>query len=370
MRLVIKVCHILSGDLWAGAEVMAYHLVKGLKSYSDLDIFVILLNRGKLADEIERLGIRHYLVEEKKVSLYRIVLKLKELLRENSPHVIHSHRYKENLLGYLCANARERTRFVSTQHGMPEFFGWNASLKHRLMVRLNFFLLAKCFHKVAAVSSDVKRRLVNEWQFSDSKIEIIPNGIPVEAPPRVRNSDRFVIGSCGRFVPVKDFPFMVAVAREVASRSDEIRFELAGDGPEWETIRQLVKKYGLENRFHLRGFIEDTASFYSGLDLYLNTSVHEGIPMSVLEAMGQSIPVIAPDIGGLNEIIEDGIEGYLVKDREPKAFARKCIGLFSDNGLRAKMGEATRRRAYNDFSSEQMARRYYHLYRKEVECRP
>jgi glycosyltransferase involved in cell wall biosynthesis len=159
---------------------------------------------------------------------------------------------------------------------------------------------------------------------------------------------------------------MVEVAREIARCSDQIRFELAGDGPELDAIRHLVKKYGLEKRFHLRGFIEDTATFYTGLDLYLNTSLHEGVPMSVLEAMAHSIPVIAPEVGGLSEIIADGIEGYLIKDREPRAFAEMCIRLFSNNGLRAKMAEATRRRACNEFSIEQMARRYYHLYRNEI----
>jgi L-malate glycosyltransferase len=365
-----RVCHIISGDLWAGAEVMAFNLLKGLQAHRDLDIFVILLNSGKLAKELDKLDIPFFVVEEQKFVFSRILLKVRELVRALAPKIIHSHRYKENLLAYLSGGAKQRTCLISTQHGMPEIFGNNASFKSRLIAKMNFFLLAKCFHKVVAVSTDIRENLLEMSLFNKDTVETIHNGIPLDGKSVIRNRDTFVIGSCGRFVPVKDFPFMVEVAREIASRSDQIRFELAGDGPEWDTIRQLVNKYGLENRFHLRGFIEDTASFYSGLDLYLNTSVHEGIPMSVLEAMGQSVPVIAPDIGGLSEMIEDGVEGYLVKDRDPKAFAQKCIGLFSNSGLRVKMGEATRRRAYNDFSIEQMARRYYHLYRNEVECRP
>jgi glycosyltransferase involved in cell wall biosynthesis len=368
---MMRVCHIISGDLWAGAEVMAFHLLKALQAYRDLDIFVILLNWGKLAKELDKLGISFFVIEEQRFIFSRILLKVRELVRTLAPKIIHSHRYKENLLAYLSQDTEQGTCLISTQHGMPEIFGDNGSFKSRLIAKMNFFLLAKCFHRVVAVSTDIRENLLQMSLFNKDMVETIHNGIPLDGNhPVVRNRETFVIGSCGRLVPVKDFPFMVEVAREIASRSNQIRFELAGDGPERDTIHQLVKNYGLENRFHLRGFIEDTGSFYSGLDLYLNTSVHEGIPMSVLEAMGHSIPVIAPDVGGLSEIIEDGVEGCLVKDREPKGFADKCIGLFSNSDLRAKMGEATRRRACNDFSIEQMARRYYHLYRNEVECRP
>jgi glycosyltransferase involved in cell wall biosynthesis len=159
---------------------------------------------------------------------------------------------------------------------------------------------------------------------------------------------------------------MVEVAREVARRSDHIRFELAGDGPEGNTIRELIGEYGLENCFRLRGFVENMSSFYSGLNLYLNTSADEGIPISVLEAMAHSVPVIAADVGGIGEIVHDGVEGYLIKSREPKAFADKCLELFHNRELRSHLGVATRNRVIRKFSADQMSRSYYRLYMKEL----
>jgi glycosyltransferase involved in cell wall biosynthesis len=366
---MIRVCHIISGDLWAGAEVMAYHLLRALRSEKDLELLVILLNRGRLAEEVGKLAIPLVVIDERQYAFPRILVKAREAIRKFSPAVIHSHRYKENLLAYFSRGAAPNSTLVCTQHGMPELLGDSACVKARLISRCNFLLLARCFHKVVAVSADVRQNLLKLPLFKNGRVQTIHNGIPCNGVAARRNRGKFVIGSCARLVPVKDFPFMVQVAAEIAKHSDEIRFEVAGDGPESGTIRQLITSHGLENRFHLHGFVEDTRLFYSGLDVYLNTSFHEGIPISVLEAMELGLPVVAPAVGGLREIIEDGVDGYLVKGRNPKAFAEKCMLLFSDKVLRADMGNATRRKAHSEFSVEHMARRYVRLYREAAECR-
>jgi glycosyltransferase involved in cell wall biosynthesis len=84
------------------------------------------------------------------------------------------------------------------------------------------------------------------------------------------------------------------------------------------------------------------STFYRGVDLYLNTSIHEGIPMSVLEAMAHGLPVVAPNVGGISEIIDQGVEGYLLEDRDPKASAEKFFLLYENKGLRERMSHAAR----------------------------
>jgi glycosyltransferase involved in cell wall biosynthesis len=124
----------------------------------------------------------------------------------------------------------------------------------------------------------------------------------------------------------------------------------------------LVDRYALGKIFLLRGFVEDVGDFYRNLDIYLNTSLHEGIPMTILEAMSQEIPVIAPDVGGMKEIIDDGIDGYLVHGRDPKAFAEQCLRLYNDDNLRLAMGASAREKVEEDFSTERMAKEYHQLY--------
>ena len=106
--------------------------------------------------------------------------------------------------------------------------------------------------------------------------------------------------------------------------------------------------------------------FYRGLDMYINTSLHEGIPVSVLEAMLHGLPVVAPRVGGLGEVITDGIEGYLIDERDPSRYGDRCLRLMEDRGLYDSMSCAAVTRVKNSFSAERMARDYLAVYRTMV----
>lgn len=360
---MIRVCQIISGDLWAGAEAVACHLFKGLTKFPDLELSAILLNEGRLASEIRALGIAVDVLDEKSLSFFSILEKIKKILKQKAPHVIHSHRYKENILAYLATKALKTISLIGTQHGMPEIVGKNANLKYRALSRFNFFILSRYFRNTVVVSKDIRERFINEYGFSEEKVVIIHNGVEIiERVPSRKETDVFIIGSSGRYVPVKDYPLMVEVAKEVSKQIDRIHFELVGDGPERAKIQKLIKQYGLESICSLRGFVKDISSFYQSLGLYLNTSIHEGIPISVLEAMAHGLPVIAPRVGGLKEIIEDGVQGYLVEGRSPKDFADKCLELYENEPLRRRMACAAREKVAKEFSIDRMAEQYYHLY--------
>jgi glycosyltransferase involved in cell wall biosynthesis len=360
---MLRVCHVISGDLWAGAEVMGYHLIKKLIKYDDLELSVLLLNDNKLATEIRRLGIPVDIVDETRKNFFFLILAARKILERRSPHIIHSHRYKENMLAFLSAKSQNGTQLVSTQHGMPEAGGRNLNIKYFLLGKLNIRLLSKSFKKLVVVSDDMRNILIHKHAFPEGKIIVIHNGteIPVRQSSKKENN-QFVIGTMGRIVPVKDYSLMVEIAKEVHRETDKIRFVLAGDGPDREKIMDLIKQYRLEKVFQLRGFVENTSHFYHGLDLYLNTSLHEGIPMSVLEAMSYEIPIVAPNEGGLKEIISDGFEGYLVEGRDPKVFADKCLHIYEDKLLRQTMGSNCRRKIEAEFSIDHMAREYCRLY--------
>ena len=131
-------------------------------------------------------------------------------------------------------------------------------------------------------------------------------------------------------------------------------------------IQGLIDKYGLQSRFHLHGFLDDIASYYQGLDVYVNTSFHEGIPMSVLEAMAYGIPVVVPKVGGLQEFVKDGENGYLVDSRNPRDFCDRVLALYENEILRKRMGHVARQNIIQGFSIEQMANAYADMYSRLV----
>ncbi len=356
---------LASGDLWAGAEVMVYQLSRGLAQIEGIEFCVVLLNRGRLAEELERLGLNVHVIDESETPFLSLILGVKKLVADFSPDVIHSHRYKENLLAWLVTIGTPKVKLVTTQHGMPEMAGTAQSTASRFRSGLFFRLLSCCFHRTVAVSREMQQALVGSYGFAAKDVTVIHNGIglPDYTPHSPRK--RVVVGSAGRLFPVKDFSLFVDIARHVISRNENVDFMLAGDGPERTLLEGKVRESGIQKRFTFSGHVEDMDAFYMRLDIYLNTSVHEGIPMSVLEAMSHGLPVVVPKVGGFPEIIEDGVSGFLVPGRDSDGFADKIIALLQVD-TRRSAAEAARLRVVEHFSREAMARAYCQLYEELV----
>lgn len=359
---MLNVCHLISGDLWAGAEVMAYNLLKGLSRLKDLSLSTIIFNEGKLAAAVRNLGIPVDLVDEGKLSFLSALKATRKIILEKQVNILHSHRYKENILGYLASSGMKQMSLISTQHGMPSW-SWLRDLKNVAIQRTNFLVLSKRFQTTVAVSKDIKDRLARGYGFPGKKIVVIHNGIELpEAQLSHSGKDPFTVGSAGRLFPEKGYSLFVELAKEVVKKKPEIRFLLAGEGPERGKIEDLIRDFGLEGNFCLLGFVDDTSAFYRELDLYVNTSLHEGIPMSVLEAMSHGLPVIAPNVGGFHEIIDEGVQGCLVLRRDPEEFADRILRLFENNELRERMSSGAKEKIAREFALDRVSQEYHQLY--------
>jgi glycosyltransferase involved in cell wall biosynthesis len=359
----VRICHVISGDLWAGAEVMGFRLLTGLAGIKGVELSVILLNEGKLAREIRTLDVPIDVVEETRLNFFQINKRFQENLMKFQPDIVHTHRLKENIMGYLSSRKAGRgIHLICTQHGLDEP---QLRLKWKLLSRANRYVLSRHFQNIVAVSEDIRIKLSEKNGLPSEKIVVIHNGTEI---PEEIHSDRgnhpFTIGSAGRFFPIKDYPFFVEVAAEVNRYAKDIRFELAGEGPALEDINDRIQRYGLQDVFRLKGFVEDISVFYTGLDLYINTSIHEGFPMSVLEAMSHGLPVVAAKEGGIKDIVEDGVHGFMIEGRDPKRFAQKCLAIYQDRNLRQSMGVASIEKVTREYSIKTMAGKYYELYVK------
>ena len=362
----IRVCHIISGDLWGGAEAVVWHLGRGLRDLG-VEISVIVFNKGRLERSLTEIGLHVDIVDEKTHSLLPLVQEVRRCALGMGATVIHSHGYKENMVAFGVSRLTPSIRLITTQHGWPEVYGRRRDLKYWLINNLNRFITTSFFGHLVCVSDDTKAMLARRQGRRGTKAEVIRNGIDVhlDVTEKQRGED-FVIGSCGRFVPVKDYPLLVAVAACIRERNEHVRFRLAGDGPEFDTVKALLRSHGLEDMVSCIGAVDDMEGFYRGLDMYINTSLHEGIPVSVLEAMLHGLPVVAPRVGGLGEVITDGIEGYLIDERDPSRYGDRCLRLMEDRGLYDSMSCAAVTRVKNSFSAERMARDYLAVYRTMV----
>jgi len=361
LKIPVRICHVISGDLWAGAEVMGLRLLTGLAGIKEVELSAILLNDGKLAREIRTLGVPIDVIDETRLNFLQLHKRFHEILTKFQPDIVHTHGLKENILGYLFSRRAGRKIFlICTQHGLDEP---QLRLKWKLLSRANRYILSRQFKNIVAVSEDIRNTLSEKYGLPAEKLVVIHNG--TEIPMEIlydRGNHHFTIGSAGRLFPVKDYPFFVEVAAEINRYAKDVCFELAGEGPEFENISERIHLYGLRDVFRLKGFMGNMSHFYNGLDLYINTSLHEGFPMSVLEALAHGLPVVAPKEGGIKEVVTDGLQGFLIEGRDPKRFAQKCLAIYKDRNLRQKMGTASREKVAREYSFQTMAGKYYELY--------
>jgi glycosyltransferase involved in cell wall biosynthesis len=366
MENPITVLHIFSGDLWAGAEAMIFCLLESLRDDPNLKIVALSLNEGILTTRLQNTGIETYVISEADNSFGRIAVKAFNLFKSRKIDVIHSHGYKANLLAFLLAKFTAVKDLFTTLHGLsePPVQGQNGEKGTHLQIKLDYFIINHFFTRIVAVSQEMKNVLVQRYGFNQDNVDVIHNGIPVpsKSPSPLLSTSRFHIGTAGRMVPVKDFNLFLVVAAEIKRQTDRVRFSILGDGPLRSELIRKAAELKIEDSVEFLPTKADPFPYYQSLDLFLNTSLHEGIPLSILEAMALGRAVVAPRVGGIPEIISHGEDGLLVDGRNPGEFAQLCLELMENGDLRMNVGNRASKKVATYFSSSRMAASYLQLY--------
>jgi glycosyltransferase involved in cell wall biosynthesis len=367
----ITVCHIASGDLWAGAEAQIAGLLRALACNQGLHLLAIVLNEGRLAEQARRCCAEVEVIPEHENGFLQILKKATAYLRARNVQILHSHRYKENLLSALLAWRCRVPYVVRTRHGLPEAFKGIRHLKHRAMIRLDRLADRYLTKRVISVSAEQCEHLVKV--LPERKLVVIRNGLdlssvgselsPAEAKKRLGiDGDCPVLGYAGRLEPIKRLDIFLAAAAQIAGRVPESRFVIAGEGSEGPRLRNQVSTQGLQGRVLFLGHRSDIHNVLRAFDIFVLTSDHEGLPMVLLEALYLGVPVVARAVGGIPEVIENGLSGILLDSPEPRLLADACERLLRDVTLRARLSRAGIERVADHFSVTETARQVGDLY--------
>ena len=325
-----------------------------------------------LLKEAERLGFETVRIEAFGRFNFQAVKKLRAYLREKEIHILHTHAYKQDLVGWLATRGLP-TKIISTPHG------WSKEPDPKLLVyealnRLVFY----GFERVVPLSKELYQGLLRLPGLK-SRLLLIENAVDLEEiksvqeipeeVKKVREKGYFVLGYIGQLIHRKGLDILLKAL--TAKSLEKTYLFVVGDGPLRKSLKEKTRELGLGGRVSFTGFRPDRLAFLRGFDAFILPSRLEGIPRCLMEAMGMGKTVIASAIEGIKDLIpSDGEGGLLFPPEDHQALAEKIRKILKDERLRLNLGQKAREIISKRFSAARMARDYEALYQEVWENNP
>jgi glycosyltransferase involved in cell wall biosynthesis len=289
-------------------------------------------------------------------------LRLAAYLARMRPRILHTHLVHADVYGQVTGALTGVPVRVSTKHGFNEF-------RENRGFALGDRAIASLAHTHIAISRGLARYLEEVEGFDGSSFEIVHYGIePDGSPVPYRGAEPRLL-CVGRLIPIKGHILLFRAFAEARRRVPSLRLDIAGRGPLEPALRALGKELEIEDAVHFLGYVVPVQRAIEGAAMVVVPSMGEGFGMVALEAMERARPVIAAEIGGLGELVEEGVTGLLVPPGEAEPLAEAIVRLGSDLELAKEMGEAGRRRALEQFLQERCTDRTELLYEASLNGR-
>lgn len=308
------------------------------------------------------------------------VWKLYRLFRRTRPAVVHTHTAKAGTLGRVAAFLAGVPRVVHTFHGHV-FQGYFGPWKTRVFLQIERWL-ARLTDRIVVLSESQREEMVTRYHVaSRDRVVVIPSGFNLTPFLAIEGShgglrrelglgpDVRVVAAVGRLVPVKNVPMLLEVAGRVRELLPEMRvtWVVVGDGTERGALERAAERLGLRDDVVFLGWRADMPTVYADADLVALTSINEGVPAALIEAMAASRPVVATRVGGVPDLVVDGISGRLVPSGDREGFAQAVAALLRHPDTRRVQGAAGRRAIAQRYGIDRLVRDLEALYAELLE---
>lgn len=314
----------------------------------------------------------------------RAFCRIVTLLWRWQPDIVHTHTAKAGALGRVAAvfynTAARRARraaVIHTFHGhvFEGYFGRFGTAAVRLIERT----LARVTDRIVTISARQYDDITHRFAIAPpERVVVVPLGLelgPLLALPdrAVRGQDvsagggpDVVVGYVGRLVPIKDLKTLLQGIALVRARLPGVRLVIAGDGEERRPLQALVTELGLDGCVDFLGWRTDLAALYQRMDVFVLTSLNEGTPVSLIEAMAAGVPVIASAVGGVPDVIDDGVTGVLIRPGEPEALASAIVDAVTLRDRAFQMAGRARLSVRERFDSARLIQDAEAMYRQTL----
>lgn len=371
MTRLVRVLYVIDKLHRAGAQVHLDQLTRALAT-QPLELSVCCLMRGgPVADAMRRRGVPVDVLGLERIygpRAWVAALGLARRLRRDRTDIVHTYLVSSNIFGTLAGRLARGPAVVATRRDVGISRNWRLKTAEE-------WLINPLVDRVTVNSRAVATAARRERHLGDEKLVFVPNGVDVAAldPARLPRDeirkewgltpeDR-AVGAVGHLSPVKGHGDLLDAVARARVRDPRLRLYLVGDGPLRSDLEARAKALGLADRVVFTGVQDDVKRLVAMLDVVALPSHSEGMSNALLEAMALARPIVATNVGGNPELVEEGKSGRLVPAADPGALAEAVLDLVADPEEARRMGREARRRVAEEFSLEGMAERHEALYR-------
>jgi glycosyltransferase involved in cell wall biosynthesis len=323
---------------------------------------------GELGEKLARDGLKVVRLGRRPGFDWRCVRQLSTLFAIEEIQIVHAHQYTPFAYSLATRFFGRRPPVLFTEHG--RFYPDYPSLKRKWFNNA----LVGSRDRIVAVGKSVRQALIDNEGLSPKRVRVIYNGISVSQETgasidrrAVRRSlgagdDDFIVLQVARLDPIKDHKTAIRAFQRAVQVDPRIRLMIVGDGMERAAIEREIDDCSLEKSVLLLGPRNDVPKLLAAADAFLLTSVSEGIPVTVIEAMAVGVPVVATAVGGMPELITDRVSGLLVPAGDVIGIADALIEISRDEELRNSLALRAKKEAENNFSEDRMIASYDQIY--------
>ena len=354
----MKVIQVIPAFRLAGAEVMCENLCVALKN-AGVDVIAVSLysENTAITDRLDKKGVRIEYLDKKPGFDASVIMKLVHLFKIEKPDVVHTHIYASKYALPAAAIAGVKKK-IHTVHSMAQ------KEQGSLGKKVNTFMYQHCGVVPVALSSEVKKSIGEVYGLQESIIPVVYNGIDLSKCIRkndYESNDVFTIVHVGRFMKVKNHKTLIRAFAGFAEKKESVRLQLLGEGELLDEMKDYAEKLKVADKVEFLGLQSNVYPYLNKADVFCLPSEYEGVPMTLIEAMGTGLPIVASNVGGIPDMLVNGENALLV---EPNYVAvEKAIEkLYNDVEFRIRLGNAAALRS-EEFSAKVMASSYIKIYR-------
>lgn len=352
----MKIIQVMPEFGLAGAEVMAENLAYGLKAKGHEVLMISLYSmHTAITNRLEKNGIIIKYLGKKKGFDASVVLKMRKIIKEFKPDILHTHRY---VLPYaFFASIGIAVKRVHTIHNIAE----REVPPKQLPIQKVLFKNLKVIP--VAITPITQKSIEELYGLNQNKIPLVYNGIDLTqciAKKNTQFGSQIKILHVGRFAPQKNHEMMVEAFADVVRDYPHCVLDLVGDGDLVNSVRKKVIMLGIKEKVHFVKLLDMVYEKMSESDIFILPSKYEGMPISLIEAMATGLPIVATSVGGVPDMIENGKSGILVGVSKEE-IAKGIVMLIEDSTLRDNISQGAKQRAVQ-FSLENMTKAYIDVY--------